>query len=1063
MDGNLIIQGDNLHALKALLPLYADKVDCIFIDPPYNTGNEGWCYNDRVNSPMMREWLSSNPVGIGDGLRHDKWLAMMWPRLRLLRELLSDNGGIFVTIDDNELHRLRAIMDDIFGAQHFLANFVWQSKDTPGNNSTGIAETHNYVLLYRKSDSFAGSLLERNEEQRANYTNLDNDQRGDWLAAPLTRAEFRERDYYPLENLAGQRVWPPKGSSWRRPPAKMAWLQTDNRIWWGKTGDAAFPMEKKFVSEAKSGVVNQTWWSYEFAGSTRNAGAEIKAIFGGEKAFATPKPRQLLDRILEMATDESSIILDSFAGSATTAHAVLAANAKDGGNRRFILVECEDYADTLTAERVRRVIRGYDFEGTQREELHREHLTFTSLKKADKLLDHVESVRHLEGHRFDKIEAKVKDGELIVTGERQVMERAEGLGGEFTYCTLGEPLEMDEGHKAISELAFKTLYGFNPCFVLELTATPKDVAPRGGANPRPGRPANILVEVSGLDLDREGMIKMPMNLEPRAGTDWHDTLAAAYARLNALDREARRFQGETGRTIRPILLVQVERTGADQRDGAHIHALDVKEWLTTAGLDEAEVAIKTADTNDLADPENLDLLAPTNRVRAIVTKQALQEGWDCPFAYVLCSLSASRNEKALTQLIGRILRQPQAQKTGVAALDECYVVTHHADTAGVVAAIKQGLEEDGLGDLVQEIRVPDPTGGGQRGPRDIPRRPTFAKTDIYLPQVLRVDADKVRELDYEQDILFALDWNGLDLGPLADKVPANLTGAERQMRRIRLADSGEERIVAEASTPTGEVVAFDPSYAVRMVADIVPNAWVARAMVGDLVIRLKGRGFEESQLGTVHGLLVQELRAWLTAQRDRMAEGHFRAEVAAGRIQFRLRTDSHNWAMPQKSVTCEPIGADQLPGADGEALRRSLFSPIYKGDLNEQEREVAVYLDGDKSLIWWHRNVAQRQYRLQGWRRERIYPDFIFAVRQGDVYGQASRLVVLEMKGEHLQGNSDTEYKQAVLRLMTEAFEVEEVQQVGDLELVHADGTRVDCDLVLMTEWQTRLPNEFLG
>jgi type III restriction enzyme len=318
-------------------------------------------------------------------------------------------------------------------------------------------------------------------------------------------------------------------------------------------------------------------------------------------------------------------------------------------------------------------------------------------------------------------------------------------------------------------------------------------------------------------------------------------------------------------------------------------------------------------------------------------------------------------------------------------------------------------------------------------------------------------------LDYEQDILFALDWDGLDLGSLVAKIPANLTGAERQMRRIRLVDGGKERIVAEASAPTGEVVAFDPTYAVRMVADLVPNAWVARAMVGDLVAGLKGRRFDEAQLGAAHGLLVQELRAWLTGERDRMAEARFRAEVAAGRIQFRLRTDPNNWAMPPTSLTYEPQGADQLPGADGGPLQRSLFSPIYKGDLNEQECEVAVYLDGEQSLIWWHRNVAQRHYRVQGWRRERIYPDFIFAVRQGDTYGQGNRLVVLELKGEHLQGNADTEYKQAVLRLMTEAFEVEPMQRVGDLELVHTDGTRVDCDLVLMTEWRTRLPNEFVG
>ncbi|HYN77084.1 MAG TPA: type III restriction endonuclease subunit R, partial [Lamprocystis sp. (in: g-proteobacteria)] len=466
---------------------------------------------------------------------------------------------------------------------------------------------------------------------------------------------------------------------------------------------------------------------------------------------------------------------------------------------------------------------------------------------------------------------------------------------------------MDEGHKATPELAFKTLYGFNPCFVLELTATPKDVLARGGKNPRPARPANVLVEITGLDVDREGMIKMPLNLDTRGGSEWRETLRNALERLNTLDAEARRFQGETGRYIRPILLVQAERTGAEQRDGGFIHAVDVKEWLVTAGLDEPEIAIKTADTNDLAAPENVDLLAPTNRVRAIVTKQALQEGWDCPFAYVLCSLSASHSAAALTQLVGRILRQPHAQKTGVAALDECYVVTHHADTANVVAAIKSGLEADGLADLVQEIRIADAEGGEDgQGPRAIQRRPDFAKTEIYLPEVLRVEDDSVRKLDYEQDILFALDWSGLDPAPLVAKIPANFQSPEQQMRRIRLEDSGEERIVSEVTGSTGERLAFDPAYAVRMVSDIVPNAWIAREIVGALVAGLQRRGFADETLGKLHGLLIEQLRRWLTDERDRMAEARFRKEVAAGRIQFRLRTDRHNWAMPADSVTYEP-------------------------------------------------------------------------------------------------------------------------------------------------------------
>jgi type III restriction enzyme len=192
-----------------------------------------------------------------------------------------------------------------------------------------------------------------------------------------------------------------------------------------------------------------------------------------------------------------------------------------------------------------------------------------------------------------------------------------------------------------------------------------------------------------------------------------------------------------------------------------------------------------------------------------------------------------------------------------------------------------------------------------------------------------------------------------------------------------------------------------------------------------------------------------------------MAEAHFRQEVAAGRIQFRLRTDRHNWSMPTDSVTYESEGADQMLGADGGPLQRSLFAPVYKNDLNQEEQEVAVYLDAEKSLIWWHRNVARHQYVLQGWRRERIYPDFLFAVQRGNQYVKGNRLVVLETKGDHLQGNLDTEYKRAVLALMTEAFKIDQTQRVGELSLVNPDGTTVECDLVLMSQWKTKLPEKF--
>lgn len=612
---------------------------------------------------------------------------------------------------------------------------------------------------------------------------------------------------------------------------------------------------------------------------------------------------------------------------------------------------------------------------------------------------------------------------------------------------------LDEGHRAISDLAFRTLYGFNPSFVLELSATPQDVQPRGGKNPREGRYANVLVEVTGRELDREGMIKMPLNLDPRQGSDWKATLNAALSKLNSISADARRLRADTGRYIRPIMLIQVERTGADQRESGHIHAEDVKEWLLTAGFDQAEIAIKTAQQNDLNSPENQDLLSPTNRVRAIVTKQALQEGWDCPFAYVLCGLAASTNLKAMTQLVGRILRQPGALKTGIGALDECHVITHHADTAAVVEGIKQGLEQDGLGDLFLQVEQDDGS-GGKKEVRKIRRRPAFSTAEIYLPKVMIVDADHARDLDYETDILSAVDWRGFDPEHIAERVPENAQVADSQLQQITLSEDGDELFVGKPIAENSESLIFDPTHAVRMVSDIVLNPFVGWEIVGRLLGALRARGFDDEKIGKLDSLIVEELRKGLEQERTARAEAVFKAGVAAGSIQFRLRLDGKNWRMPFTVETTEPENARQLVGKNGGSLERSLFSPVYESEVNGDERDVAVYLDGEKALVWWHRNVARTQYGLQGWRRAKVYPDFIFAV-QGN--GKSQRIVVLETKGDQLD-NLDTAYKRALLRLMTDNFAWSETVPAGTLELVQSSGETVECTLILMSEWKAKLP-----
>ncbi|WP_420788984.1 site-specific DNA-methyltransferase [Shewanella algae] len=448
LDDNLIIHGDNLEALKALLPTHAGKVDCIFIDPPYNTGNEGWCYNDNVRSPLMQEWLkkSANPVDKEDLERHDKWLCMMWPRLILLSELLSQTGAIFITIDDNEQHRLRIVLDEIFGAENFLCNMIWQKRYAVSSDSKGIPEMHDHVLVYAKDLSkFVPNLLPRTSKQDDAYSNPDNDPRGPWRSDNLLRNEFRERDRYAITNPnTGQVYYPPSGASWRHPEKKVKEMIADGRIYFGKDGNGA-PLPKRYLSEVKQGVVASGWLPFTEAGHTDEAKRHLKTIFSQNiEIFATPKPVRLIERILTIATSPNSIVLDSFSGSGSTAHAVLEANKRDNGNRKFILVECEDYADTLTAERVRRVINGYPFKGNQKQELLSEKITWSVFeKKHAELLEKIAKVEAKHSKDFDKIKKELKDGVLTVTGERKVDEFAPGIGGSFTYCTLGEPIQIE--------------------------------------------------------------------------------------------------------------------------------------------------------------------------------------------------------------------------------------------------------------------------------------------------------------------------------------------------------------------------------------------------------------------------------------------------------------------------------------------------------------------------------------------------------------------------------------------------------------------------------------------
>ncbi len=379
LEDNIIVHGDNLEALKSLMPHFAGKVKCIYIDPPYNTGNEGWVYNDNVKYPDGRDWFGK-PVETQDANRHDKWLCMMTPRLKLLRELMSEDGVIFISIDDNENHRLRMLMDDIFGENQFVAELIVQSNPKGRVLQPNFATSHEYVLCYSLTENDHAFAIEKSEEQiEKEYPEIDEKGRYRWLELRNTHREFnpqnRKNLWYPIfadiktgevtlsKNKGSKEVWPlfedQSEGVWTWGKEKVGKHIDQLKAWQTGADWKIFRKARVGKKKLKSLLIDPSF-------ATEKGMLSIEAIFGG-RPFQNPKSPYLLATLFEAATEPGDLVLDSFAGSGTTAQAVLALN-KDGGNRKFILVQCDeinsatgkqiDISDKITAERVRRVIKG---------------------------------------------------------------------------------------------------------------------------------------------------------------------------------------------------------------------------------------------------------------------------------------------------------------------------------------------------------------------------------------------------------------------------------------------------------------------------------------------------------------------------------------------------------------------------------------------------------------------------------------------------------------------------------------------------------------------------------
>jgi adenine-specific DNA-methyltransferase len=380
---NVFIEGDNLEVLKLLQLSYHKKIKMIYIDPPYNKDkdfvySDTWgdsIHNYLVQTDQLREEGYTTTKTNSTGRRHTNWLNMIYPRLWLSRNLLKDDGVIFVSIDDDEVHNLRKVMDEIYGEENFVANVIWEKKYSPQNDAKWLSDNHDHVLVYAKNkEIWRPNLLPRTEEQNNRYKNKDNDSRGNWKSSDLSVKTYSANYDYPITTPSGRIVNPPKSRCWRTSKEKFDELVKDNRIWFGEDGNAT-PSIKRFLSEVQSGMVPLTIWTYQEVGHNQDAAKEIRELFDGSAYFDTPKPTKLLKRMIHLASSDDDIILDFFAGSGTTAHAVMALNQEDGGNRKYILVQLPEATDEkseaykagytkisdITKERIKRAMKKLEY------------------------------------------------------------------------------------------------------------------------------------------------------------------------------------------------------------------------------------------------------------------------------------------------------------------------------------------------------------------------------------------------------------------------------------------------------------------------------------------------------------------------------------------------------------------------------------------------------------------------------------------------------------------------------------------------------------------------------
>jgi len=599
---------------------------------------------------------------------------------------------------------------------------------------------------------------------------------------------------------------------------------------------------------------------------------------------------------------------------------------------------------------------------------------------------------------------------------------------------------IDEGHKAYSKGARDTIRNFNPSIILELSATPP-------------KETNKLVEITGKELNEEEMIKLDIHLTNKTSFDWKDTILCSIEKRKNLEQTAENYEQNTGRFIRPINLIQVERTGKDQRDGKYIHSEDVKEFLIKkCNVPEEQIAIKTSDRDDI---EGIELLDKDCPIRFIITKQALQEGWDCPFAYILTILTNPSSQTGITQLIGRILRQPYAQKTKIKALDECYVYTFRQNAANLVKGIKSNLESEGLGDIAGRISVDsdDKSNINDLKERIMQYRENFKKFEgkIYLPKFVIQEKESWRDINFEADILSQIDYEKFDVDKLLEISLSNIRKQEQELI-LGLSDEDNETVKEKGRFEKTGKLRINEGFLTKQILDIVPNPWIGM-MLGQKVVKLFIDKYDKETVSSNFVFIIEELKKHLEKERDKAAEKVFKELVSTKKLHFFLITDSGGFKIPPR---IKVKSNKQLVRDDNSKIQRSLFDVVPEENINKLEKSVAIYLDKQEKLLWWYRNMSKQDYHIQGWKKNKIYPDFVASEINTDDESDYGNVYVLETKGLHLK-NDDTKYKQDVFELCNE-LGIKKAWK--ELDLSFPD-KRIKFQVIYEDEWQSKINKIF--